>query len=100
MIYSINLQDSTKIDIKEIATWKERIEKRPVYPLTHTVATIEKIDKTGNSAVARVRMLIRSKHGFIQVTDYLSLMKYNERWLIVNKTFHGNIKQKCNQHRN
>lgn len=44
---------------------------------------IVSIDMTGNIAVVKVEDLYQG----LQFTDYLSLMKIDDNWLIVNKTY-------------
>ncbi|HEX9982508.1 MAG TPA: nuclear transport factor 2 family protein [Thermoanaerobaculia bacterium] len=48
--------------------------------------SIEWIDVTGDSAVAKVRL----DYPAVKFVDYLSLLKIDGEWKIVNKTFHAN----------
>jgi hypothetical protein len=52
--------------------------------------TIEMIDITGNAAVAKVVL----DYPQVRFTDYMSLLKINGEWKIVNKTFVSEPKQK------
>ena len=45
--------------------------------------TIESIDITGNAAIAKVVL----DYPQVRFTDYMSLLKINDEWKIVNKTF-------------
>jgi hypothetical protein len=46
-------------------------------------ASIDLIDRTGNAAIVKITT-IRSK---VKVTDYLSLVRIEKQWKVVNKTF-------------
>jgi hypothetical protein len=50
---------------------------------------IETIDITGNAAIAKIVLDYPS----VTFTDYMSLLKINDEWKIVNKTFHAKPKQ-------
>ncbi|MBD0325397.1 MAG: nuclear transport factor 2 family protein [Pyrinomonadaceae bacterium] len=52
--------------------------------------SIEMIDITGNAAVAKVVL----DYPQVRFTDYMSLLKINGEWKIVNKTFVSEPKQK------
>ena len=52
--------------------------------------TIEAIDITGNAAVAKIVL----DYPQVKFTDYMSLLKIDGEWKIVNKTFHAENKPK------
>ena len=52
--------------------------------------TIEAIDITGNAAVAKIVL----DYPQVKFTDYMSLLKIDGEWKIVNKTFHAENKTK------
>ncbi|MBC7930301.1 MAG: nuclear transport factor 2 family protein [Rubrivivax sp.] len=52
--------------------------------------TIESVDVTGNAAIAKVVLDYPS----VKFTDYMSLLKIDGEWKIVNKTFYAEQKAK------
>jgi hypothetical protein len=52
--------------------------------------TIEWIDVTGDAAVAKIRLVYPE----VTFVDYMSLLKLDGEWKIVNKTFHADRKAK------
>lgn len=62
--------------------WYERIRQSP--DRERPEAEILSIDRAGNAAVAKTRMIFSNG----QFTDFLSLLKLEGRWLIVNKIYH------------
>ncbi|HKY29120.1 MAG TPA: nuclear transport factor 2 family protein [Pyrinomonadaceae bacterium] len=52
--------------------------------------TIETVDITGNAAVAKIVL----DYPQVKFTDYMSLLKIDGEWKIVNKTFHAESKTK------
>ena len=52
--------------------------------------TIESVDITGNAAVAKIVL----DYPQVKFTDYMSLLKIDGEWKIVNKTFHAENKAK------
>jgi hypothetical protein len=52
--------------------------------------TIEMIDITGDAAIAKIRL----EYPGVTFTDYMSLLKVDGEWKIVNKTFHADRKAK------
>lgn len=50
--------------------------------------TIESIDITGNAAIAKVVL----DYPQVKFTDYMSMLKVDGTWMIVNKTFHAEPK--------
>jgi Putative lumazine-binding len=49
---------------------------------------IESVDITGNAAIAKIVL----DYPQVKFTDYMSLLKINGQWWIVNKTFHSEPK--------
>lgn len=64
------------------ADWIVRIEQSNSAPAERT-ETISSIDVAGNAAMARVDL----GYADIHITDYLSLLKIDGEWKIVNKIF-------------
>lgn len=52
--------------------------------------TVESVDITGNAAMAKVVL----DYPQVKFTDYMSLLKIDGEWRIVNKTFHAEPKAK------
>jgi hypothetical protein len=55
---------------------------------------VEKIDQLGSSAVAKMRWFAFRDDGISETVDYLTLLKVDRRWLIVNKTCYSQFKPK------
>ena len=53
---------------------------------------IERVDISGNAAVAKVVLDYPS----VRFTDYMSMLKIDGRWMIVNKTFHAKPRTPAN----
>lgn len=51
--------------------------------------SVESVDVAGNAAVAKVVL----DYPNVKFTDYMSLLKIDGEWKIVNKTFHSEAKQ-------
>jgi hypothetical protein len=68
--------------------WITRMEngarKNPDAPRPAIKAEFPVVNVTGNAAVARVEIYRDGKHTF---TDYLSLYKFADGWMIVGKIF-------------
>ena len=77
-----------KMTAVALEEWIERMEtgakKNPDAPRPAIKAEFPMVDVTGNAAVARVEIFRDGKHTF---TDYLSLYKFPDGWLIVGKIF-------------
>ncbi len=81
--FRINLTDN----------WKERFQNPPNKELEERTTTlIESIDITGNAAVAKVKWIIRETNKTFECTDYLSLLRIDNVWKIVNKSWSGEYK--------
>ncbi|MGL4858175.1 MAG: nuclear transport factor 2 family protein [Enterobacteriaceae bacterium] len=68
-----------------LEAWLQKVSEMPI-PSESGEAFAMKIvalDRTGDTATVKAEVLY---HG-LQFTDYLSLLKQNGHWLIVNKTF-------------
>lgn len=73
---------------RSIGVWKEVFEQHQKDSVKFKTQ-IEFIDQLGTSAVVRMRWLA-TKENFIAVTvDYLTFLKVDGDWLIVNKTCHS-----------
>ena len=77
-----------KMTAVPLEEWITRMEasakKNPDAPRPAIKAEFPMINVTGNAAVARVEVYRDGKHTF---TDYLSLYKFPEGWMIVGKIF-------------
>jgi Putative lumazine-binding len=54
---------------------------------------VERVDISGNAAVAKVVL----DYPAVRFTDYMSMLKIDGEWKIVNKTFHAEQKQRPSQ---
>ncbi len=78
------LQTSDKdgaLSILRQAEWHERVRLTPARE--RPTARILQIDRTGSAAMAKTQLLFSNG----QFTDYLSLLKLEDRWIIVNKIY-------------
>ena len=77
-----------KMTAVTLEEWITRMEngakKNPDAPRPAIKAEFPMINATGNAAVARVEIYRDGKHTF---TDYLSLYKFPDGWMIVGKIF-------------
>ena len=77
-----------KMTAVALEEWIGRMEtgakKNPDAPRPAIKAEFPMVNVTGNAAVARVEIYRDGKHTF---TDYLSLYKFPDGWLIVGKIF-------------
>ena len=74
-------------------TSEEYISRSPGKPADDEAArrrSIESVDVAGNAAVAKVVL----DYPHVKFTDYMSLLKIDGEWRIVNKTFHAEQKAK------
>jgi hypothetical protein len=62
--------------------WHERVRSTP--DRARPDARILQIDRTGRAAVAKTQLIFSNG----RFTDYLSLLKIDGEWQIVNKTYH------------
>jgi len=70
--------------------WIARIEAskaqaKPDAPKPETKAEIDVLDRSGDTAVARVKLFRDGKQVF---TDYISLYRFDSGWKLVGKVFH------------
>jgi len=74
-------------------TGEEYISRAPGKPATDEAQrkrAVEMVDISGNAAVAKVVL----DYPQVRFTDYMSLLKIDGEWRIVNKTFHAEQKTK------
>jgi hypothetical protein len=71
----------TQVTIPE---WQDRIRKNPNPPVKANWRKVVSVDISGEAAVARVE----SDFATFQFIDYMSLLKVDGEWKIVNKIFH------------
>jgi hypothetical protein len=55
---------------------------------------VEKIDQLGSSAVAKMRWFAFKEDGTSETVDYLTLLKVDGKWVIVNKTYYSQFRPK------
>ena len=67
-----------------IPDWQDRIRKNPNPPTKANWRKVVSVDISGEAAVARVE----SDFATFQFIDYMSLLKVDGEWKIVNKIFH------------
>ena len=71
---------------KTMDFWEEKCETPPANnPKIERLFTIENLDIWHNSAMAKVKMVIKYPERIYECTDYLSLLKMNGQWKIYNK---------------
>ena len=72
--------------LKTMDFWEEKCKKPPTHnPEAKRTFSIENIDIWHNSAMVKVKMVIKYPERIYECTDYLSLLKMNEEWKIYNK---------------
>jgi hypothetical protein len=75
----------TAVTLEEwITRMEDGAKKNPAAPRPAIKAEFPMVNVTGNAAVARVEVYRDGKHTF---TDYLSLYKFADGWMIVGKIF-------------
>ncbi|MCU0235591.1 MAG: nuclear transport factor 2 family protein [Acidobacteria bacterium] len=78
------------LTILPIADWMKMTEAKKAAgkfpPQVPVSMEFPLIDITGNAAMVKVRFLVGDKHVY---TDYLSLFRFAEGWMIVNKIYAG-----------
>ncbi|MFX0063683.1 MAG: nuclear transport factor 2 family protein [Candidatus Hermodarchaeota archaeon] len=90
----VNYEDNT-IFIKPCASWKNEFESIKGKNRDIKFKTVvEKIDCTGTAAIARLKWIIETPEETRFTTDYLTLLKFDTNWLIVNKSGHYDFKPK------
>lgn len=77
--------DQGKLDVTEMTSWLKNLEDRHSRgDIRVGKLTIESIDVTNEAAVVKLKIRFKT----FEFTDYLSLLKINEKWLIVGKIYH------------
>ncbi len=66
--------------------WKESFAKQAEDKTSYDI-TIGEIDQTGTSSIATMKWMVHNSTGTWCTTDFLTLLKINGKWLIVNKTY-------------
>ncbi|MFX1512513.1 MAG: nuclear transport factor 2 family protein [Promethearchaeota archaeon] len=95
VIWSIN--DATEIFIGDIYNrWRPSFDQHQEEedPWPKFEMKLENIDYTGTAAYARVKWDINRKEVVDDTTDYLTLLKFGDKWLIINKSGHTTTKKK------
>ncbi len=73
---------------RSIGVWKEVFEEYKKFNVTYKTQ-IELIDQLGTSAVVKMRWLAMKENFRAVTVDYLTFLKIDGDWLIVNKTCHS-----------
>lgn len=74
--------EAGRLHVLTQSEWHERVRRTP--DREKPEASILHIDRAGNAAMAKTQMILSNG----QYTDYLSLLKIDGRWIIVNKIYH------------
>jgi len=74
-----------KNQYRPLAVWQEILDEHKKANIKFETE-IEKIDQTGTAAVARMKWIAYTPKGTFETTDYLTLLKIDNQWLIVNKS--------------
>jgi hypothetical protein len=76
------------LTVLPIADWIKRTEEKKAagkFPPANLVAMeFPLVDVTGNAAMVKVKFMVNGKHVY---TDYLSLFRFSDGWMIVNKIY-------------
>jgi hypothetical protein len=78
------------LSVEEFAS---RFNGKPAADEAQRKRRIDSLDITGNAAVARIVL----DYPTVKFTDYMSLLKIDGEWKIVNKSFHGEAKPKSSE---
>ncbi|NPD88815.1 MAG: hypothetical protein HGN29_08815 [Asgard group archaeon] len=78
---------------RSLADWREVIDNHKRMNISFKTE-VEKIDQLGSSAVAKMRWFAFREDGTSETVDFLTLLKVDGRWLIVNKTCYSQFKPK------
>ena len=87
----LGLGDKEEMWKLPISEWKQRVEKGKKagkYPKEgddKVSIKFKSIDITGTAAVAKIEFFIGQKLTYV---DYISLYKFGEKWMMVNKVFY------------
>jgi len=77
--------DQGKLDVTEMSAWLKNLEDRHLRgDIREGKLTIESIDVTNETAVVKLKIRFKS----FEFTDYLSLLRIEEKWIIVGKIYH------------
>jgi len=89
----LGITPNNSFRINNTNNWKERFQEPPNKNLEERTSTyIENIDVAGNAAVAKAKWIIRETNQTFECIDYLSLLRIDNVWKIVNKSWSGEIK--------
>ena len=83
---SMNLyttDDKEAVRIIPFAEYLKRVSANANAAREERQASIDLVDRTGNVAIVKVTTV----HPQVKVTDYLSLVRIEKQWKVVNKTF-------------
>ena len=69
--------------------WKESHESNQCDPTTDSEFKIKHIEFQGSVGFAHVQIIDKFDSKDVVYTDFLSLIKVNKKWIIVNKIGHG-----------
>ena len=76
--------DQGKLDVTEMKDWLKNLEDRQLRgDVREGKLTIVSIDQTNESAIVKLKIEFKT----FEFTDYLSLLKVEEKWIIVGKIY-------------
>ncbi|NPD89503.1 MAG: hypothetical protein HGN29_12355 [Asgard group archaeon] len=80
---NIGVTNESKFWLKSMGFWKEKCKTPPIqYSKDERVFSLENVDVWHNSAVVKVKMIIKHPERLYECTDYLSLLKSDGQWKI------------------
>ncbi|MFX0115933.1 MAG: nuclear transport factor 2 family protein [Candidatus Hodarchaeota archaeon] len=80
-----------KLRILPATAWKDYCEKTDPSNQKFS-AEIVSIDNVGTAAAVKVLINVEGPNGIFDFTDFYNLLKLDNKWKVMNKTFHSDIK--------
>jgi hypothetical protein len=80
-----------KLRILPATAWKDYCEKTDPKNQKFS-AEIVSVDNVGTAASVKVLINVEGPNGIFDFTDFYNLLKIDDKWKIMNKTFHTDIK--------
>lgn len=71
--------------LKDFEFWRQKCQTQPPMDMNNVEFMVESIDIWHRAAVARVKMTIRHPDRTYECMDFLSMLKFDEGWKVVNK---------------
>jgi hypothetical protein len=80
---NIGITNEAEFWLKSLDFWREKCMNSPIqYSKGERMFSLENIDIWHNSAVVKVKMIIKHPERIYECTDYLSLLKFKGKWKI------------------